>query len=163
MSLVEQGINIFDLNDPFYKDICYDFDNPGKRDIALRDRVKQAYPNAILCEEGCRNKGINLGDMTATCDCTFRDITHNSIVKENEILDSFMGEFFDILDDSNIMVVKCYKYIIKYFLRSYGGIAITVIICLNLILTTIFFSCEFNNIKKYAVLLTKNYLKLLDM
>ena len=72
--------------------------------------------------------------MTATCDCTFRDITHNSIVKENEILDSFMGEFFDILDDSNIMVVKCYKYIIKYFLRSYGGIAITVIIGLNLIL-----------------------------
>ena len=163
MSLVEQGINIFDLNDPFYKDICYDFDNPGKRDIALRDRVKQAYPNAILCEEGCLNKGINLGDMTATCDCTFRDITHNSIVKENKILDSFMGEFFDILDDSNIMVVKCYKYIIKYFLRSYGGIAITVIIGLNLILTTIFFSCEFNNIKKYAVLLTKNYLKLLDI
>ena len=80
-----------------------------------------------------------------------------------EILDSFMGEFFDILDDSNIMVVKCYKYIIKYFLRSYGGIAITVIIGLNLILTTIFFSCEFNNIKKYAVLLTKNYLKLLDI
>ena len=55
MSLTEQGINIFDLNDPFYKDICYDFDNPFKRDIALRDRVREAYPNATLCEEGCRN------------------------------------------------------------------------------------------------------------
>ena len=77
MSLTEQGINIFDLNDPFYKDICYDFDKPFKRDIALRDRVREAYPNATLCEEGCRNSGINLGDMTATCDCTFHDITQN--------------------------------------------------------------------------------------
>ena len=127
MSLADQGINIFDLNDPFYKDICYDFDNPNKRDIALRDRVKEVYPNAILCEEGCRNQGINLGDTTATCDCTFRDITHNKIVKENAILDNLVGEVFDFIDDSNILVVKCYKYIIKYFTRSYGGI-ITVIV-----------------------------------
>ena len=163
ISLVEQGINIFDLNDPFYKDICYDFDNPGKRDIALRDRVKQAYPNAILCEEGCRNKGINLGDMTASCDCTFRDITQNNFVKDNEILDSMMGEVFNILDDSNIMVVKCYKYIIKYFTRSYGGIATTIIIAINIILIIILFSCEFKKIGQYAIMVTKNYLKLLKI
>ena len=163
MSLTEQGINIFDLNDPFYKDICYDFDNPGKRDIALRDRVKQAYPNAILCEEGCRNRGINLGDMTATCDCSFRDITHNNVVKENEVLDSLAGEVFNILDDSNIMVVKCYKYIIKYFKRSYGGIFTSIIIVINIILIIIFFSCEYNKIRKYAILLTKHYIKLLNI
>ena len=163
ISLVEQGINIFDLNDPFYKDICYDFDNPGKRDIALRDRVKQAYPNAILCEEGCRNKGINLGDMTASCDCTFRDITQNNFVKDNEILDSMMGEVFNILDDSNIMVVKCYKYIIKYFTRSYGGIATTIIIAINIILIIVLFSCEFKKIGQYAIMVTKNYLKLLKI
>ena len=163
MSLTEQGINIFDLNDPFYKDICYDFDNPGKRDIALRDRVRLAYPNAILCPEGCRNKGINLGDMTASCDCTFHDMTQNNVVKENEILDSFVGEIFNVLDDSNILVVKCYKYIIKYFKRSYGGIITSIIIVLNFILTIIFSSCEFPKIEKYALLLTKNYLKLLNI
>ena len=163
MSLAEQGINIFDLNEPFYKDICYDFDNPYNRDIALRDRVKEAYPDAILCEEGCRNQGINLGDMTAKCDCTFRDITHNSIVKENEILNSMVGEVFDIIDDSNILVVKCYKYIIKYFMRSYGGIITSIIIGLNIILTFIFFFFQFKNIKKYAVYLTKKYLKFLEI
>ena len=36
--LTQQGINIFDINDPYYKDICYDFDNPKKRDMALKDR-----------------------------------------------------------------------------------------------------------------------------
>ena len=29
-SLTSQGINIFDLNDPFYTDICYDYENPIK-------------------------------------------------------------------------------------------------------------------------------------
>ena len=163
MSLTEQGINIFDLNDPFYKDICYDFDNPFERDIALRDRVREAYPNATLCEEGCRNSGINLGDMTATCDCTFHDITQSNIIKENAILDSMVGEIFNIIDDSNILVVKCYKYIIKYFMRSYGGIITAIIIALNLILTLIFFCCQFRKISKYAIYLTKKYLKFLEL
>ena len=163
MSLTDQGINIFDLNDPFYKDICYDFDNPNKRDIALRDRVKEVYPDAVLCEEGCRNQGINLGDMTATCDCTFRDITHNKIVKENAILDNMIGEVFDFIDDSNILVVKCYKYIIKYFTRSYGGIITSIVIGLNLILTLFFFSCQFRKIKNYILYITKKYLKFINI
>ena len=29
-ALTKQGINIFDINDPYYKDICYDFDNQKK-------------------------------------------------------------------------------------------------------------------------------------
>ena len=38
-SLTSQGINIFDINDPFYTDICYDFDNPLKKDILLNDKI----------------------------------------------------------------------------------------------------------------------------
>ena len=163
MSLTEQGINIFDLNDPFYKDICYDFDNPNKRDIALRDRVKEVYPNTVLCEEGCRNKGIDLGDMTARCDCTFRDLTHNKIVKENAILDSMVGEVLNVIADSNILVVKCYKYIIKYFMRSFGGIVTSIIIILNLLLTLFFFFCQFRKISKYIINLTKKYIKFLNI
>ena len=163
MSLAEQGINIFDLNDPFYKDICYDFDNPGKRDIALRDRVREAYPNAILCPEGCRNQGINLGDMTASCDCTFHDITNNKVVKENAVLDSLVGEVFNIIDDSNILVVKCYKYIIKYFMRSYGGIITSIVIIVNILLTIIFFLFQLKAITKYIFTLTKDYIKYLNI
>ena len=161
MSLVEQGINIFDLNDGFYKDICYDFDNPNSKDIALRDRVRLAYPNAVLCEEGCRNEGIDLGTMTARCDCTFHDITQNKVVRDNEVLNSMVGEVFDIIDDSNILVVKCYKYIIKYFWRSYGGIITTIIIGLNFIFAFIFFCFQSSSIGKYMISLTKNFLKFL--
>ena len=80
-TLTSQGINIFDINDPFYTDICYDFDNPLKKDIPLNDRIKDIFPDAKLCDEGCQYTGINLDDMTATCDCKFNDISNSNIKK----------------------------------------------------------------------------------
>ena len=101
-SLASQGINIFDLNDPFFTDICYDYDNPLKKDIALNDRVKDMYPNVTLCDEGCEYKGINLTDMTSTCDCKFNDIANNAL--QNEIMNEAFGDVFDLINSSNIMV-----------------------------------------------------------
>jgi hypothetical protein len=49
--LAEQGINIFDMNDPFYTDLCYDFDNPSNRDIPLSERISTVYPDVSLCDE----------------------------------------------------------------------------------------------------------------
>ena len=120
-SLTSQGINIFDLNDPFYKDICFDFDNPLKKDIPLNDRIKYFYPDADLCDEGCSYKGINLDDMTTTCDCKFNDIANSKLVKDNEIIDSAFGEIFDMINSSNILVFKCFKNIFTHFSRSIGG------------------------------------------
>ena len=73
--LTQQGINIFDINDPYYKDICYDFDNPKKRDMALKDRIKETYVNVTLCDDGCINTGIDIKNNVATCNCKFNDIT----------------------------------------------------------------------------------------
>ena len=84
--------------------------------------------------------------MTATCNCKFNDITNNNIIKENEILDSMVGEIFDLINASNILVVTCYKYIFKHFKNSMGGIMTTSIISLNLILTYIFFAKQFPKI-----------------
>ena len=67
-ALTEQGINIFDINDPYYKDLCYDFKNPKNRDIALKDRIKETYVNVTLCNDGCVNTGIDVKNNVATCD-----------------------------------------------------------------------------------------------
>ena len=87
-SLTSQGINIFDMNDPFYTDLCFDFDNPQKRDIPLSDRIKNVFPNATLCGEGCQIDGINFEDMTSKCNCKFNDIANNQAIKDNAVLDS---------------------------------------------------------------------------
>jgi len=110
-SLTSQGINIFDINDPFYTDICYDFDNPLKKDIPLNDRIKDIFPDAQLCDEVCQYTGINLADMTSTCDCKFNDVTNNNVIRDNAFLDSAVGEIFDLINSSNILVFKCIKNI----------------------------------------------------
>ena len=157
-SLTSQGINIFDLNDPFYKDICFDFDNPLKKDIPLNDRIKYIYPEADLCDKGCSYKGINLDDMTTTCDCKFNDIANSNIVKDNELIDSAFGEIFDLINSSNILVLKCFKNIFTHFSRSIGGWISLVLICAQGSMVTLFFLVGFSNVKKYLLCLTNNYI-----
>ena len=50
--MINQGINIFDINDPYYKDLCYDYENPKKKDMALKDRIKETFINVTLCDDG---------------------------------------------------------------------------------------------------------------
>ena len=156
-ALTKQGINIFDINDPYYKDICYDFDNPKKRDMALKDRIKETYVNVTLCDDGCINTGIDLINNVATCDCKFNDVTNNDLIHENAALEYLVGELFDIVNSSNILVMKCYKYILRYFTRSIGGIIILIILALCMVFSVIFFSYELNRMKRYIFSLTEKY------
>ena len=157
-SLIKQGINIFDINDPYYKDICYDFDNPKNKDIALNDRIKETYVNVTLCDKGCTNTGIDAKKNVATCNCKFNDITNNDFIHENAALNYLVGEFFDIINSSNILVLRCYKYLIKYFTRSIGGMIVSTLLLLTIIYTLIFSCFELIRMKKYIFSLTKKFI-----
>ena len=161
-SLTAQGINIFDMNDPFYNDICYDFDNKFKKDIPLNDRITTIFPNATLCDKGCQYEGINLTDMTATCNCKFNDITNNNVIKDNALLDNAVGEVFDLVNSSNILVFKCIKNIFKHFSRSIGAWISIGLILSHIGLTLTFFFLQLTQIKVYIISLTKNYLSILS-
>ena len=161
-SLTSQGINIFDVNDPFYTDICYDFDNPLKKDIPLNDRIKYIYPNASLCDDGCQYKGINLEDMTSTCDCKFNDITNNNIIKDNAFMNEAVGEIVDIINSSNILVFKCFKFIFKHFAKSYGGWISLILITTHIGMTLLYFLLDSVKVRKYIFSLTYNYIKILQ-
>ena len=161
-SLTSQGINIFDLNDPFYNDICYDFDNPLKKDIPLNDRIKEVFPNVTLCDEGCQYSGINLEEMTATCDCKFNDIANSNLVKDNELLDSAFGEVLDLINSSNILVFKCFKYMFKHFAKSIGGWISLVLLISHITMTLLFIFFGIPNIKMYIFSLTQNYINFIS-
>jgi len=158
-SLTGQGINIFDPNDPFYTDICFDFDNPLKKDIPLNDRMKDLFPNATLCDKGCTNTGINLADMTATCDCSFNDITKNALIQDNEFLNDVMGDVFDIINSSNILVLKCFKYMFTHFSRSIGGWISLILICAQIAMCLLYFFKELGIMKFKILNLTKKFLE----
>ena len=156
--LTDQGINIFNLDDPFYTDICYDFDNPGKRDIPLKDRIATVYPDVSLCEEGCQMDGIDLETMTASCNCKFNDIANSNVIKDNALLDNVMGEVFDIISASNILVMKCYNYIFKHFTNSIGGMMSTVAFAGHIISSMIYFFIGAKHIRAYVYNIYEKFL-----
>ena len=156
-ALTKQGINIFDINDPYYKDLCYDFENPKNRDMALKDRIKETYVNVTLCDDGCINTGIDIKNNVASCDCKFNDITNNEIIHENAALEYLVGEIFDLVNSSNILVLKCYRYLLKYFTRSKGAMIIVTLLALNIIFAGVFFSFELNKMKRYIFSLTEKF------
>ena len=157
---MSQGINIFDLNDPFYTDLCYDFDNPMKKDIPLSSRIQILYPDVELCDDGCEIKGINLEDMTSTCDCLFNDLSNSNIIKDNPLAESALGDVFDLINNSNILVFKCFKNIFTHFSRSIGGWISLTLILGQIGLSLTFFLFQSTQVSKYLFNLTKNYIKL---
>ena len=161
-ALMKQGINIFDINDHYYKDICYDFENPKNRDMALKDRVKETYVNVTLCDEGCTNTGIDMKNNAATCNCKFNEITNNDLIHENAALEYLVGELFDLINSSNILVLKCFKYIFRHFLRSKGSIIILVLFISNIIFFLLFIFYELNKMKKYIFSLTKKFVSFIS-
>ena len=160
--LTDQGVNIFDLNDPFYTDLCYDFDNPSDKDIPLSDRIATVYPDVSLCDEGCQMNGINLENMTASCNCKFNDIANSNLIKDNAVLESVVGEVFDLIKSSNILVVTCYKYIFKHFTDSIGGMISIVAISGHLISTLIYFLVGSTKVKKYIYNIFEKFLSFVE-
>ena len=162
MSLINQNVNIFDSDDSFFNNICFYFDNVRKRDIALTDRVKYFYQNTNLCDKGCKQKSFNLSTQQAKCDCEYNDIEteekNNKLIKDNEVLDAIGGEALDLINSSNLFIVKCYKYIFKRINKSFGAIISLIIFIFNTGCTVLFYVFELDKIKLYIFKLTENFI-----
>ena len=156
--LAGQNIDIFNLSDAFYTDICFHFESPNGKDIPLKDRVLTYYPNVTLCDEGCEMKGVNLTTMESICECKFSDLLSFG---ENALVQNAFGGFTNLLSSSNIMVFKCYKDILdkKYFLKNTGGFIFIGIASSEIIVSILFFSVEMLKIFQYLYKLTDNYIK----
>ena len=76
----DQGINVFNISDKFYTDICKDYKSPNNKDIPLKLRLQLFFPNVSLCDNGCISKGVNIKTMESICHCPFTDISHNSFI-----------------------------------------------------------------------------------
>ena len=159
--LAEQNIDIFNLSDAFYTDICFHFESPNGKDIPLKDRVKTFYPNVTLCDEGCEIKGVNLTTMESMCECKFSNLLSFG---ENALVQNALGGITDLLSSSNIMVFKCYKDLLqkKYFIKNTGGFIFLGIIFSEVIISIIFFFIDMFKVFKYLYKLTDHYINSLN-
>ena len=145
------NINIFDIKDPFFTDICFNYDQEGN-DVPLDDRVKLFYQNITLCEDGCSYVGINLNTYEVECSCDLKNENHDE-KDENikNLLDNpLSNEVFGVLTNSNIEVLKCIKkaFNIKLMFKNYGGLMIIGLIFIQII-CTIFLKIQMRTVERF--------------
>lgn len=155
---------MFNKSCEFYTDICYHFDSPCNKDVALRDRLLIYYPNITLCDSGCTNAGVNLTSMTAICVCKYKELTEDDTDEVGNLYKEAMKEVYDILNQINIAVMGCYKDLFdpKYFLTNLGGFIILTMIMVQIIALIIYYYSSSFLMKKYVYDITESYLLYLN-
>jgi hypothetical protein len=99
------GIDILNINDSFFNDICYPYSEEGS-DIILKDRVNDFYQNYSICDSGCDYENIDTENLTITCNCLVK-----TEIKTEIELPNYNEIVFDILQKSTFGVVKCYNLV----------------------------------------------------
>ena len=105
------GYNPFDVNSPFYNDICTAFTNENGNDVLLDDRRKDYFDENInLCESGCKFIGYNTSTNMYTCICNIKVIpgAEAGEYTGDYVTNEMPKGFRDMISKrSNIEVFKC--------------------------------------------------------
>ena len=164
-NLMAQGINIFDLNDPFYNDICFMYDSPNGRDATPNDRVQTYFPNVSLCdkESGCVPKAVNLTSGEIICKCEFNDIMSKTKVGE-KILEESFGEIYEMIESSNIIIFKCAKdvFVIKHLIKNTGTYISLGILLGQALCVLLYYFLSYNSMLRYLYYLCEYQCSVID-
>ena len=138
----EAGYDMFDINDPFYQDICTPFDSSHGTDILLSDRFDYIYNNDdTKCQSNCQFSKYSIESKYMICSCSFfQDINYNNIKYEKFNTKKIYESFYDVLKYSNYDIMRCFKILadIKTVISNIGSI-ITLLYFLCYIICMIFF------------------------
>ena len=105
ISYKKKGIDILNINDDFFNDICFPYsDSDSDSDVILKDRVTDIYSNYSLCEKGCEYQSFDIEKMHVYCSCEVKEEVSYELKKGN--FKTFIKhKFFK----SNFGVIKCYN------------------------------------------------------
>ena len=119
----DMNVDIFNINDNFFNDICYPYSN-NNSDMILRDRISDIYQNFSVCDNNCEYNRINISSMTITCNCK---IKLNVDTKKEEL--KFDKIYLDLFEESSFSVIKCFKLVfnLKNKLNNIGFIIFTIL------------------------------------
>ena len=137
------GIDILDINDSFFNDICYPFSNSNS-DIILKDRVTDIYQNFSLCDNNCDYDKIDIQNMTITCTCSIK--TEISTKVDPPV---FVNILMDTFKYSSFGVIKCFNLVFSFKnkIQNIGFVILFIYLIINVILFIYYFISGINSIK----------------
>ena len=141
--------NIFDLNDPFYNDICSIF-SYNDTVFSLSERKNLLDLSAeIFCMEYCNFSNIDIYTLRSICICNINNTNlneeNNENITENDDYINKLKESISFSKSSNIKVIQCFKIIFKpiYLKRNYGFFLMVLTNFLNILLLLIYHNISF--------------------
>ena len=154
--LKEKGYDIFNINDPFYTDICTSYKSEDGTDMLLSDRIDYIYNNNdAKCQPNCKFSNYIQNTQYINCTCNINENLEDKNVKF--IPKKFYESFIDVLKYSNVDILKCYKLVfhINSITKNIGSIIVLItfiiyLICLifYIIRGKIYLARKLNNILK---------------
>ena len=98
--------------------------------------------------------------MEAICECKIKEYLNQDFLWSELLTDSPLGEIADLISQTNINVVKCYKRVFnrKYFSNCIGGIIIMCLLSIQIILVFVYYLKSLISIRKYLFSITNKYL-----
>ena len=168
--LAQQNIDFYNLNSPFYINICLHYKSYNRKDIILTDRIIEYFPNSTLCENDCEYKGTNVSTLITRCECKYNDINYNLIntnileddlIKQNrdDILDNMVKKI-EKHTNIKIHVWSCIKnaIIFKYFISNIGGDFVIILVFIQIICVILLIHNDFlNKMNKFILTVTNLY------
>ena len=148
----ESGYDMFNINDPFYQDICTPFDSSNGTDILLTDRINYIYNNDdTQCQSNCQFSYYSIESQYMQCSCSTNENKNNdNLIKDKFSSKKLYESFYDVLKYSNYNILKCHKIItnIDSIKVNIGFIISIIFFCCYLICLLIYIFQGINPLKK---------------
>ena len=123
--LQKLGYDLFDINSPFYNDICTPYISPNGTDVLLSDRINSYYYNDdTSCQFNCKFSDYLMESQYLKCECDIKNSEINTNNAKSFSAKSIYQSFYAVLKYSNYKVLKCAKLIINInsLIKNIGSI-----------------------------------------
>ena len=108
--LKDLGYDLFDINSPFYQDICTPYKSSDGTDVLLSDRINTYYNNEeTSCQSNCKFSDFLMETQYLKCDCDIENSQIDTQKAESFSAKSIYQSSFSVLKYSNYKVLKCGK------------------------------------------------------
>ena len=123
--LKDMGYNLFDINSPFYQDICASYTSSDGTDVPLAERINYYYNNnETVCQSNCKFSDYLMNSQYLKCDCDTMNSEINIKNAEKFNPKLIYESFYSVLKFSNYKVLICYKLVfeISRIIKNIGSI-----------------------------------------